>query len=68
MKWTVTTSDMIITLTGTVYIPTPMEKSVFVSTLYHKDKCVPCGADQNPILFYDIMVTKNNTELEFDCF
>jgi len=59
---------MIITLTGTAYIPTPMEKSVFVSTLYHKDKCVPCAADQNPILFYDIIVTKNNTELEFDCF
>jgi len=59
---------MIITLTGTAYIPTPMEKSVFVSTLYHKDKCVRCGADLNPILFYDIIVTKNNTKLELDCF
>jgi len=68
MKWTVTTSDMIITLTGTAYIQTLMEKSVFVSALYHKDKCVLCGADQNPISIYNIIMTKNNTELEFDCF
>ena len=52
---------------GTVYIQT-LEKSVFASALYHKHKCFLCGADQNPILIYDIIITKNNTKLGFDCF